>query len=208
MVSYDKVSVSVPAPQLPHAARHSMDSPEWYTPYSIVYCAREVMGAIDLDPASHAEANLTVGAAKFYTEQDDGLTQPWSGRVFLNPPGGKDADGKSLVPQFWSMLVESFFARFIDEAVWVGYSLEQLQTLQSAKTRYTPIDFSICIPRRRIEFVENAAKRAARIEKLVASGKTPNQKSQPSHANYITYMGPNSKKFAQVFDAIGQVVLR
>lgn len=190
------------------AARHSMDSPEWYTPDLIVAPARTVMGGIDLDPASHAEANERIQAKTFYDEIMDGLTLPWHGRVFLNPPGGKDADGDPLVPQFWTMLVDEFLQRRVTEAVWVGYSLEQLQTLQNAKARMTPLDFSMCVPRRRIEFIENEAKKASRMAKLIAAGKKPNEKSQPSHANYVTYMGPNARTFAQVFGAIGQVVIR
>lgn len=176
------------------AARHTCDSPEWYTPSPFVEAAREVMGAIDLDPASHEEANQTVKAARFFTVEDDGLKHPWFGRVFVNPPGG-------LVALFWTKLMQREFV----EGIWIGYSLEQLQTLQMIGGQKTPLDFSMCVPRRRIAFVENSAKKDARIEKMIAAGKVPNQKSQPSHANYISYIGPNSGTFQRVFSQFGQV---
>lgn len=39
--------------------------------------------AFDLDVAACAESHL---AAKFYTKADDGLTKPWLGWVWCNPP--------------------------------------------------------------------------------------------------------------------------
>ena len=67
------------------------DQNDWRTPRKFLDAARAVMGAIDLDPASGAEANVTVKAAKFYTEADNGLERPWKGRVWLNPPYGGEA---------------------------------------------------------------------------------------------------------------------
>ena len=185
---------------LDFAARHSCDSPEWYTPGAFVEAARRVMGGIDLDPASHEEANATVKAKQFYTEEDDGLAQRWSGRVFVNPPSG-------LVAQFWGVLMGAWQHGEIEQAIWIGYSLEQLQTLQSLNFP-SPIEHSICIPKRRIAFVENEAKRLARVAKLTAMGKTPNKKSSPSHGNYVTYLGPSPSKFVTEFGGFGVVVIR
>ena len=193
--------------ELAFAARHTCDSPEWYTPSPIVEAAREVMGGIDLDPASHEEANRTVKAGRFFTEADNGLIQPWLGRVFLNPPGG-------LVGKFWSKLMREY----VEQCVWVGYSLEQLQTLQNVDNR-TPIGFSMCIPKARIGFIENEAKRIARIAKIDAEnvirrdrGEKLKRRSEkadsPSHANYITYIGTHKDRFEKRFSRFGQVVIR
>lgn len=177
------------------AARHSMDSAEWYSPAPYVDAAREVMGGIDLDPASHEDANQIVQAPRFYTANYDGLSKPWFGRIFLNPPGG-------LVDVFWMALMTAWLHKDIEQAVWIGYSLEQLQTLQMLQGGgwRTPLNFPICVPKRRIAFVESEAKKAAR--------KKPNQRSSPSHGNYVTYLGDQNEKFAEVFGKFGQVVIR
>ena len=59
---------------------------EWFTPPEYIALVRTVLGDIDLDPATHARAQETIGATKYFTKQDDGLSQQWHGRVFLNPP--------------------------------------------------------------------------------------------------------------------------
>ena len=76
-------------PRRSGADRHYGDGPtgnEWYTPQKVIESARRVLGEIDLDPASSAEANTTVKAKRFYSEADDGLSKRWRGRVWMNPP--------------------------------------------------------------------------------------------------------------------------
>lgn len=181
------------------AARHSAESPDWYTPAVYVEAAREVMGGIDLDPATDRTANRVIKARRIYTEADDGLTKDWRGRVFINPPGGQALD-------FWRRLIETWNLNDrIKAAIWIGYSLEQLQTFQAIRTLQQPLEFVTCIPRARIAFVENAAKRRARLAKLRELGKAPTEKSSPSHGNYIVYLGPAPSKFVQTFCQFGKV---
>jgi DNA N-6-adenine-methyltransferase (Dam) len=58
---------------------------DWYTPP--IYF--EKLGlTFDLDPCSPGSGHW-VPARKIYTKEDDGLSQPWHGLVFMNPPHGK-----------------------------------------------------------------------------------------------------------------------
>lgn len=66
---------------------------DYFTPPEIVQCAADAMGGIDLDAASHflankdlVEAGVTVG--DYYTINRSAFEQPWTGRVWLNPPYG------------------------------------------------------------------------------------------------------------------------
>jgi len=63
---------------------------EWYTPPSIFHA----LGLeFDLDPCSPgAHIVRWIPARTHYTRVDDGLTQPWHGRVWLNPPYGPGID--------------------------------------------------------------------------------------------------------------------
>lgn len=79
---------------------------EYYTDPEIVEAARRVMGGIDLDPASSAQANQTVNATRFFSAPPHqltglgkdglpiyaiswgGLLEKWEGRVWMNHPFG------------------------------------------------------------------------------------------------------------------------
>jgi len=56
----------------------------WKTPPKIIRPTEAVLGVIDLDPCSPIVPNIP--ARRFFTEEINGLRQPWYGNVFMNPP--------------------------------------------------------------------------------------------------------------------------
>lgn len=86
----------------------SLDGDLWETPASFLGLVRAVMGGIDLDPAT--KPSNPTGATWFYTKDDDGLTQHWDGRVYLNPPYSKPAP-------FLLRLIESYQSGRVTEAI-------------------------------------------------------------------------------------------
>lgn len=65
---------------------HAMSTDVWLTPPFIL----KALGAFDLDPCSPVDRPWPT-ASQHFTIFDDGLKQPWSGRVWMNPPYGKHA---------------------------------------------------------------------------------------------------------------------
>lgn len=62
-------------------------TPEWNTPQHIVAATLRLFKNIDLDPC--ADAGLRIPAGCHYTKQDNGLQYQWFGKVYLNPPYGR-----------------------------------------------------------------------------------------------------------------------
>lgn len=58
---------------------------EWLTPPHIL----RALGPFDLDPCAPVNRPWEM-AAKHYTMLDDGLKRPWHGRVWCNPPYGRE----------------------------------------------------------------------------------------------------------------------
>ena len=63
-----------------------MKNDEWLTPAEIM----RALGDFDLDPCSPINRPWPT-AAEHYTVADNGLAKPWFGRVWCNPPFGREA---------------------------------------------------------------------------------------------------------------------
>jgi len=59
--------------------------PRWHTPIAYVDAIREVLGGIDLDPASCDIAQRRIQAKTYYTPENDAFGHSWLGTVMLNP---------------------------------------------------------------------------------------------------------------------------
>ncbi len=79
-----------------HQATHKMAvhfssrTPEHCTPDKIIAPTLTCLGEIDLDPCSEGGYPPNVPAQAHYTIEDDGLGQPWQGRIYMNPPYGRE----------------------------------------------------------------------------------------------------------------------
>ena len=159
---------------------HLSTTAEHFTPAEWVERARAVMGGIDTDPCSCEEAQKTVRAMRWYGVEDNGLAQPWTGRVFVNPPG--DRTGK-LPGKFFSHLANEVDLDHVQQFVWLAFNASHLRTLQSCDGAWLLAECDIVIPSQRIRFTGDA----------------------PTKDNAFLYWGHRRDRFRRVFGAVGQL---
>ena len=126
----------------PHVA-HNRGNVEWYTPAEYIDAARQVMGTIDLDPASSEEANRVVRAERFHTKADDGLVQPWRGNVWMNPPFKA-----ALIARFVDKLCHHVAMGDVVQAIILTNNATETQWY----SRLTAVSSALCMVRGRIKF--------------------------------------------------------
>lgn len=171
--------------------KHSSASVEWYTPIAVIEAARACMGGIDLDPFSCPVAQEAVRATYYFTgEGVSGFEAPWQGRVFCNPPGGKEKGHRSgNAARAWTKAMHEWHAYKPvrpSQIIFIGFSLELLQTAQQTDAATTPLDFNLCIPSKRLAY----------------RGLDGSKKSPP-HASVIIGVGMSPEQFRAHFSAFG-----
>lgn len=164
---------------------HSSESNEWYTPAQYVDAARELMGGIDLDPATSEQANATVKAKKIYTVDDDGFAKQWKGCVWLNPPYGREEGEGSNQARWTQKLIDEYKAGRVIEAV-------LLVNAAPANKWFAPLwEYLVCFTDHRIRFQSPIG-----------------ESSQPTHSNALVYLGKNKDGFIKHFAKFGAIVKR
>ena len=156
----------------------SSETDEWSTPPHYIQLAKKVMGAIDLDPASNHLAQQWIQADTYYTIKDNGLMQPWFGRLWLNPPYGNQ------VTLWTEKAVNCYETGAIREGILLvkpAVGSKWYQRLSKQLLR--------CEPDERIKFIN-------------AQGQT---QSSPVHGNALFYLGTNRERFQAVFSAVGTI---
>lgn len=184
------VSILVPEPEEDETPRQSQPmsllasskNDSWRTPLQYINAAREVMGGtIDLDPATSFEANEKIGATYIYTREDDGLSQVWEGRVWLNPPYGK-TNGKSNQGLFATKLAEEYRLGRVKEAI-------LLVNLYSGYEWFAPLRNRVrCEPDHRISFI---------------NPDTGEEGDEAKASSVFIYFGPDPERFIEVFSRFG-----
>ena len=114
---------------------------DWYTPPDIF----DALGLIfDLDPCSPGPAHW-VPARKIYTKEDDGLVQPWSGTVFMNPPFGRRNGHVPWLRKFLAHSDGVAIVRAYTSSAWFHQWAVKAQTMcfPRGKTKFIRPDGSI-----------------------------------------------------------------
>lgn len=163
---------------------HSSKTSEWYTPNVYIDGVREVLGHIDVDPASNDIANLTVKADLYYTKESDGYNRDWHtaqftpARLFLNPPYQRET------ARWTEKLIQQYEFGFVSEAILLVNATPDRQWFWSLWV------YPICFVKKRIHFVSP----------------NPGEKSRPTHPSCFVYFGENQDKFRKVFSKFGPIV--
>ncbi len=178
---------------------------EYYTPPEWTAAARKLMGEIDLDPASNEFANQNVQAKAYYTKDDDGLSKPWVGRVWMNHPFHR---GEKPCPPPAKCKKKSCIKRgyHIDKAIpsnkdWIDKLIGEYQSgnlteaviitfCNSSETWFRPLlQFPQCFPNGRVHYKKEDGSNADSCTK----------------GSVVTYIGNNLEGFAKVFGRLGTV---
>lgn len=155
----------------------------WNTPPKIVLAVKNFFGRIDLDPCSNEHSMV---GAHISFGPPHGLTQDWFGRVFCNPPYGRNPEDKTSLLNWVNKAAETYFRRK-NEIIML------IPVATNTRHFYRIFDSAECIC-----FLKDS-----RL-KFWIEGRE-DKKGVPM-ACCLVYFGNNREKFAQNFKELGRVV--
>lgn len=155
----------------------SRETVDWYTPPDIIECARSLLGAIDLDPASSEVAQQWIQATEYYTIESSQLE--WAGRVWLNPPFDD-------TPAWVDRLDSEYINGNVTAAVLLVNSAPGYNWWEDLWRRRP-----VCMLRERLRFWTPEGKPGGQAKK----GTT------------IAYYGEDIHLFTEIFNELGRIIL-
>jgi len=117
-----------------------------------------------------------VQAAAYFTAQQDGLGQPWRGKVWVNPPYGQ-------VDRFAAKLCAAHRSGAVPEALLLVNNATETTWFQDTARRAS----ALCLPLGRIRFLDHSGTR----------------QQQPLQGQAVLYFGPEGQRFIDRFTAFG-----
>jgi ParB family chromosome partitioning protein len=163
----------------PHYRTTGSGKEHWYTPARYIEAARNVLGEIDLDPASDHHAQQTVRANQFFTLADHSLLRPWYGRVWLNPPYSR-----GRIEQFVGHLIGELADGHVAAAILLTHANTDTNWFDQAGGDCA----ALCLTRGRIRFEDADGNKAA-----------------PDRGQAFFYFGPHRDRFWDVFRLFGSI---
>jgi phage N-6-adenine-methyltransferase len=167
-------------PEKTHVSQSTGES-EWNTPSEYIESARELMGKIDIDPASNKQAQEIIQAEVYYTQETDGLDKSWAGNVWMNPPYSQP-----LIKDFCNTLVEKYKTSEINQACVLVNNATETGFFQNMLKVCT----AICFIKGRVKFIDKSGE---------ATG-------APLQGQVIIYFGKKLKKFKELFSRFGEIL--
>lgn len=149
-----------------------------YSPPEVIALAQQVMETIDLDPCSDAIAQQWGQTSAYYAPDQDGLSHPWFGRVWLYP----SASGKA--GKWTKKAIAEYEIGNMTEAIILVKASPNSKWFQKLIR-----SFPACFPNEPIQFLD-------------AQG---HPLPKPQNGNTFFYLGQNPERFKQVFGAIGSI---
>lgn len=165
----------------PAHVSHSTGYSEWNTPPKFIEAAKQLMGSIDIDPASNEKAQEIIKAEKYYTQENNGLDKEWKGNVWMNPPYSQP-----LIKEFCFKLIEKIESKEINQACVLINNATETEFVQEM----LKICKAVCFIKGRVKFIDMEGK----------------ESGSPLQGQFIIYFGNESAKFKKVFSQFGEIL--
>ena len=163
----------------------------WQTPDEYLNAARELMGDIDIDPASSERAQERIKAKVYYTKDTNGLDKSWFGKLLLCPPYGKE-----ILEQFCEKAIVEYNSGNVTE----GVIITNTNTTQAEFFNHVlGVCSAICLVKGCIKWVAGHEKEQQAIDRMGINWHA----EYDDHGCIVFYLGPNVDGFKRIFSKFG-----